>query len=436
MPFQAATQFAANMARMNVLADIAKGLRANIHAVDNLSPVSRVAVHVKAGSRYEPDHLPGVSHYIRASAGLTTQDSSIFGITRHLELAGAHFKITSDREYIIYRIDCLRDKLGQVLGFIDDTIHKPEFRSWELFDVVQPRLKEELARYKKNQQLVTNEAMHKAAFRGGLAHSLFTPEHQIEKIKKDHLFEYLNNNYVLERMSFVGLGVDENELRNQIEERFRLNGSEYKGVSGATRYVGGEARIQAGFPNTMVNFVVQGSPINDLKSLAALEVIGSLIGQSDQIPVKYGQGAEKTLVNLMKNFSPIIKTSVVNISYTDTGLFGFSIVSPNECLRQATKAAVKHVRKLLSSVNENDLKAAKKIAKVRSIIMSENHDAVFDAMGRRHAAGVAVQSPLDHVDKLTLKDVQSVAGNLLKSRPTLVSVGNPRYVPYVDELDA
>lgn len=424
------------MARMNVLADVVKGLRANIHAVDNLSPVSRVAVYIKAGSRYEPDAFPGISHFVRASAGLTTQDSSIFGITRHMERAGASFKVTSDREYIIYRVDCLRDKLGYVLKFIDDTIHKPEFRSWELFDVVQPRLKEELTRFKKNQAQVVNEALHKAAYRGGLAHSVFTPEHQIEKIKNHDLFDFVQKNFVLERMSFFGLGVDESDLKSIIEDNFRLNGSAYKGVDGAARYVGGEARIQAGFDRTMVNFVVQGSAISDLKSIAALEVISSALGGTQQKYMKYGDGPQNSLAHALNTISSSVKTSIVNVNHTDTGLFGFSLVAPDEYLHHATKTAIKHVRKVLSGMSENDLKLAKKAAKARALISCEDQEAVFSNVGRLHAAGIVGKSPLDNLENVTLKDVQSVASHILKCKPTLVSVGNPRYVPYVDEIDS
>lgn len=424
------------MARMNVLADVVKGLKANIHAIDNLSPVSRVAVYIRAGSRYEPDAVPGISHFLRASAGLTTQDSSIFGITRHLERAGASLKVTSDREYIVYRVDCLRDKLSYVLGFIDDTIHKPEFRSWEVEDVVRPRLKEELSRYKTNQELVANEALHKAAYRGGLAHSVFIPEHQIKNIKNKHLFEFVENNYVLERMSFVGIGVDENELRNNVEERFRLNSSPYKGVDGTTRYVGGEARIQAGFPHTLVKYVVQGSPITDLKGIAALELISSLLGGSEQTYIKYGDGPAKGISNLLKSYSPALKSSMININYADTGLFGFNILGPNEFMKGATKAVTRHARNVMTNLSEEDLKSAKKAYRARSLILSENQDAAFNGISRRYVAGIVGQSPLDHIEKLTLKDVKATVSNLLKSKPTLVSVGNPRYVPYVDEIDS
>lgn len=410
--------------------------RVLIDAVDNLAPVSRVAVYLRAGSRYEPDEVPGISHYVRACAGLTTQNSSQFGITRHTERAGASFKVTSDREYIVYRMDCLRDKLSYVLGFIDDTIHKPEFRSWELHDTVRDRLKEDLRRYKNNQMLVANEAMHKAAYRGGLAHSTFIPEHQIEKIKNTDCFDFVQKNFVLDRMSFVGLGVDKNELQNIIEERFSLNDSPYKGVTGETRYVGGEARIQADFPCTMVNFVVQGSPLVDTKSVAALELIATLLGGSHQRFLKYGDGPQKSLSCQMRGLSPQIKSSVININHTDTGLFGFSIVGPNKYMMQATKDAVNHVKSVMTSMKEDDLKAAKKALKARAMITGENQDLVFESMARRYAAGLTNQMPLDHVDKMTLKDVQGVVGNLLKSKPTIAAIGNPRFVPYLDELDS
>jgi len=423
------------MARMNVLAEVAKGLKANIHAVDNLSPVARVAVCVKAGSRYEPDHLPGISHQIRASAGLTTYDSSVFGIARHMERAGASFRVNSNREYIIYRVDCLRDKLDYVLGFIDDTIHRPEYRSWELVDYIHPKLKHEISSYKHNQDELINEAMHKAAFRGGLAHSVYTPEYRITKFNRNDLFEYLEKNFVLDRMTFTALGCDPEEFSSIIEEKFRLNGAEYKGVSGESRYIGGgEARVQAGFPLTKVNYVVQGVPIQDQKSLAALEVIASAFGT--QKGAIHGDGSEKTLHNLMLSYSKSIRCSIINLSYQDHGLFGISISGPNEKpFTTAVKAAIKQTKQVLTNMNENDLKRAKRIARARCLIESENHDIVFKAMADRHAAGVTGQSPLALVESLTLKDVQAVAAQLLKSKPTMAVVGNPRFVPYVDELD-
>lgn len=424
------------MARINVLAEAVKGLKANIYAVDNLSPVSRVAVYVKAGSRYEPDDAPGITHYISSAARLSNQNSTSFAISRYLDRNGASLKVSQDREHIIYRIDCLRNKLGNVLHFIDDAIHHPEFRSWELVDVMQPLLTEELKRLKKNHALVTNEALHKAAYRGGLAHSTLIPEHQISKIKKKDLLNYVQKNYVSGRISIVGTGVDENDLRSNIEQNFDLKDRDYAGVSGATRYVGGEARIQAGYPQTMVNFAVEGCAVKDMQGQAILEILSSILGDKHQTYVKYGIGPERSLNKALNGPANGIKSSIININHSDTGLFGFSLQGPNTNLKDITKRAVGHVKKVLSDVKESDVKVAKANVKARALISSENGDHVFSAMGLRHANGVAGQSPINHLEKISLKDVQDLAGKLLKRKATIVSVGNARYVPYLDELDS
>lgn len=424
------------MARINLLSEIVKGIKPNIYAVDNLSPVSRVALYIKAGSRYEPDEVPGITHYLSEAARITNENSSSFAISRYLERNGATLNVTNDREHLIYRIDCLRNKLGNVLHFIDDAIHRPEFRSWELFDFMRPRLTELLKQAKKNQTFVVNEALHKAAYRGGLAHSTLIPEHQISKIQRSHLLEFVDRNYVLNRMSFIGMGVDEKDLTNILEKNFKFNENDYKGVDGATKYLGGEARIQAGFPQTMVNFVVEGCSIKDLKGQAALEVISSLLGDKDQTYIKYGSGSDSSLSKVLDSVVTGLKVSVVNINHSDTGLFGIALQGPNEHMKKGTRKAVSYVKSILSGINESQFKAAKASLKSRSLIASENGEFVFNAVAYRFANGVVGQSPLDHLEKLTLKEVQGVASKLLKTKSTIVSVGNPRFVPYLHELES
>lgn len=423
------------MARVKALAEIAEGLKAKVYTFENLSPVSQVSVYVKAGSRYEPNAVPGISHFLRASALLTTQRFGHFAVTRYLERVGK-FHVTSDREYIVYRVDCLRDKLGYALRFIDDTLHRPEFRPWELFDIVQPKVRGDLQRFKSNQILVANEALHKAAYRGGLAHSVFMPEHQVSKINKEHLFDYVNTSVVPSRISIVGLGVAKDELSGLIENTFNFSDADYSGVDGKSRYVGGEARIQAGFDKTLVNYVVEGSSINDVKMLAAIEVISTILGGYQQINVKYGEGCPKSLAGALNHYSQQVKPSIININHSDTGLFGISIHGPNSLIGNATRDAIKHVKKILSSVSESDLKVAKNSCIAKLLIMSENHEASYQALSRRCSAGLEKHDPIDGVANVTLGDIQAAVGKLLKSKPTIVSVGNPRFVPYLDELDS
>ncbi|KAG8296285.1 Cytochrome b-c1 complex subunit 2, mitochondrial [Homalodisca vitripennis] len=80
-------------------------------AADSEVPISRVSLLFRAGSRYEtPDNL-GVSSVLRSSGGLTTSNSSGFGIVRNLQQIGASLSVTSDRESIAYTLDATPDKM-------------------------------------------------------------------------------------------------------------------------------------------------------------------------------------------------------------------------------------------------------------------------------------------------------------------------------------
>lgn len=59
----------------------------------------------RAGSRYEPLTEPGISHILRAAAGLTTAHSSNFLTTRKLAQIGANVTASGDREFLYYTLE-------------------------------------------------------------------------------------------------------------------------------------------------------------------------------------------------------------------------------------------------------------------------------------------------------------------------------------------
>jgi len=65
----------------------------------------------RAGTRYEtPDNL-GAANLLRSCAGLATKCHSKFAITRILEESGASLTAVSDRDSIIYTLECLQEHL-------------------------------------------------------------------------------------------------------------------------------------------------------------------------------------------------------------------------------------------------------------------------------------------------------------------------------------
>lgn len=214
------------------------GLR--ITSYENYSPISRIAVSIRAGTRYENGDQLGIVHALRNAAGLSTQNSTIFGITRNIESAGGRLTATADREYITYVLENIRDYSDVNIRFLVDTVVHPAFKPWELKDYAY-RQKTDLALLKENIPLRLLEDLHKSAFRGGLQNSLFTPEYRVGYYEHGELVQWVNDYYVTDRTAVVAIGVDHEELVRTVENQFTLN-TAGKGSSGESRYGGGEIR--------------------------------------------------------------------------------------------------------------------------------------------------------------------------------------------------
>nr|BAM19309.1 ubiquinol-cytochrome c reductase complex core protein [Papilio polytes] len=141
-----------------------------VAAFNNGSPVTRVTIAFKAGSRYEPQTELGLAHVLRSAAGLSTKNSSAYIIRRQLNQIGASFTASGDREFVYYTVEATQDNLKTALEYLNKIVSNQEFRPWELTDNL-PRLRYDIAALPPQVRAV--DLLHKAAFRRGLGNSLF-----------------------------------------------------------------------------------------------------------------------------------------------------------------------------------------------------------------------------------------------------------------------
>ncbi|KPJ07141.1 Cytochrome b-c1 complex subunit 2, mitochondrial [Papilio machaon] len=115
-----------------------------VAALDNGSPVTRLTIAFKAGSRYEPQTELGLAHVLRSAAGLSTKNSSAYMIRRQLTQIGASFTASGDREFVYYTVEATQDNLKTALEYLNKIVSNQEFRPWELTDNL-PRLRYDIA---------------------------------------------------------------------------------------------------------------------------------------------------------------------------------------------------------------------------------------------------------------------------------------------------
>lgn len=396
-----------------------------VAALDNGSPVARVTIAFKAGSRYEPQGELGLAHLLRSAAGLTTKNASAFIIRRQLAQIGASFNASGDREFIYYTLEATQDKLQEAVEYLNNIVSNQEFRPWELSDNL-PRLKYDLAVLPPQVRAV--DLLHKAAYRRGLGNSLFIAPKKIGKISTESLQHFASSTLTSGRCAVAIIGNSQDNA-SLVAQALQLS-SGTEGQSEPSKYCGGELRKEMGGDLAHVAIAVQGAPAGSPQSLA-LAVAAKALGNG---PVTKWGVDNTPIAKSIGNIGPFAAAGF-NVSYSDNGLFGVILSVPKDEANAAVKAAGKLLKS--ASLSADAIKAGKNLLKLQVLSEAEEGTALAESIAAQGLYSGSVKSPIDiakDIDGLSNSDVSQALSNAAKSKISMGAAGNLSFVPYVDEL--
>ncbi|XP_077086846.1 ubiquinol-cytochrome c reductase core protein 2a isoform X2 [Siphateles boraxobius] len=404
-----------------------------VASLENYSPVSKVGVFVKAGSRYETAENLGATHMLRLAGNLTTKGASAFRICRGLEAAGASLSVTSSREHMVYSLDCLRDDFEGVIEYLINVTTAPDFRPWELSDLSQ-RIQIDKAVADQSPQIGVIEKLHEAAYKNALSNSLYCPDHMEGKISVDALHQFFANNYTSSRMALVGLGVSHAALRKAGEQFSGLSGAGAPGAKAV--YRGGELRVQSGGGLVHALMACEGAVTGSAEA-NAFSVLQRLLGAGPH--VKRGSNVTSRLSQgIAKATAQPFDATAFSATYSDSGLFGVYVISQADSAREVINAAVAQLTAVAEGkLTEEDLTRAKNQLKVDYLMSLESSEGLLEELGVQVISSGSYSSPesvTQTIDSLTASDVLKAAKKFVESKKTMSSCGHLANTPFVDEL--
>ncbi|KAG1961526.1 cytochrome b-c1 complex subunit 2, mitochondrial [Pimephales promelas] len=404
-----------------------------VASLENYSPVSKVGVFVKAGSRYETVENLGATHMLRLAGNLTTKGASAFRICRGLEAAGASLSVTSSREHMVYSLDCLRDDFEGMIEYLINVTTAPDFRPWELSDL-SPRIQIDKAVADQSPQIGVIEKLHEAAYKHALSNSLYCPDHMVGRIGVDHLQKFFADNYTSARMALVGLGVSHAALRKVGEQLSGLSGAGAPGA--AAVYRGGELRVQNGGGLVHALMACEGAVTGSAEA-NAFSVLQRLLGAGPH--VKRGSNVTSRLSQgIAKATAQPFDATAFSSTYSDSGLFGVYIISQADSAREVINAAVAQVTAVAEGkLTEEDLTRAKTQLKADYLMSLESSEGLLEEMGVQVISSGSYSSPesvAQAIDSLTASDVLKAAKKFVEGKKTMSSCGHLANTPFVDEL--
>ncbi|KFM77787.1 Cytochrome b-c1 complex subunit 2, mitochondrial, partial [Stegodyphus mimosarum] len=400
-----------------------------IASIENYNPISQVSLVFKAGSRYETAQNLGVSHLLRNCATLSTKNHTGFFITRSLELLGAKLEVTATREHLIYTLQCIRDDIDSGFEILADIVTRQVFKPWEVNDAL-PRMHVDLAVYQSNPEAFLLENLHKAAFRSGLSNPLYCPSFMIGKHSAEMLHTYVKENFATSRTSVVGLGVSHEHLQNCVNKFLHVSGSS-SGSDIATKFSGGEIRVETDLPCVHTAIVAEGAGLQNRKDVISLGILQNILGIGSHSKFscskfsKLGEAAAK-------NTSNPFAVTALNINYSDSGLFGVYIVGNSDDMKQLVKAVVSQMRDVTKSISEASVNSAKHKLKAKLNLERETTKGLMSAMAFEASqfGGISdIQDIEKSIDSLTVSDITTIAGKVMKTKPAMAAIGRLHNTP-------
>ena len=439
---------------------------------------SCLGLFLDAGSRYEPDHLHGVSHVIDRLAFHSTSSRSGADMIQKLEWLGGNSMCQASREHLSYQSSVFNNDVPTMLGLLAETVREPLLTEEEIESQKETVLYEVREIKKKPEQIIP-EYVHQAAYGDvTLGRSVLCPEERLPFISVDTIREYRSMFYRPERMTFAFAGVHHDTAVRLVEQYFgdmqspsssgggglsssvnnhissllgkqpHLNASTplTKPMSTVTQgvrappiisttprshYTGGVLRYPHPPTNdgkppefTYVYLAFESPPVSspDIYGLATLQIL--LGGGGSFSAGGPGKGMYSRLyTNVLNQYGWVESCVGFSNSYSDSGVFGIGAAVRTDAAHAIVDVICRELALLAHDgrrgITQIEADRAKKQLKSSLLMNLESRIVEMDDLGKQvslQGFKTPVKEMCDRIDALTISDLRTLAERIITGK--------------------
>jgi mitochondrial-processing peptidase subunit alpha len=439
---------------------------------------SCLGLFLDAGSRYEPDHLHGVSHVVDRLAYHSTSSRSGAEMIQKLEWLGGNSMCQASREHLSYQSSVFNDDVPTMLGLMAETVRDPLLTEEEV-EAQKETVLYEVSEIERKPEQIVPEYIHQAAYGNAtLGRSVLCPEERLPVITRKSILEYRSLFYRPERMTFAFAGVHHDTAVRLVEQYFgdmqspsssgggglsssitnhistllgkqpALNSSSplNKPMSTVTqgvkappiitttprsRYIGGIHRYphpptHDGKPPefTYVYLAFESVPVSspDIYALATLQIL--LGGGGSFSAGGPGKGMYSRLyTNVLNQYGWVESCVGFSNSYSDSGVFGIGAAVRTDATHAITDVICRELALLAydgrRGITKIEADRAKKQLKSSLLMNLESRIVEMDDLGKQVALQgfkTPVKEMCDKIDSLTIADLRNLAERIVTGK--------------------
>lgn len=405
----------------------------NVVSLDAGGPIAHISATFLAGACFERKDEIGISHYIRRCIGLKSKVGSNFLSIRTGQQQGISVSCSADRELITVTVRSTEDAICEALCCLKQSIMHPLYLPWEI-KANEYYINEDLAR--QSGASLVYDLLHKAAFRHGLGNSLFCPRYYIGNFDGNRLHSYYMRYFHPTRCTIAGINI-QHQILTEFAGSLSLGSTTVEPV--CNQFYGGERRSHTHDRRwANVAIATEGTPFVSNDTIYAFAVLQHIWGYGPRINFNAAHPPPIGLISkAIEQAVPesLYRCSAINVSYSNTGLFGFLVSTEHCCIGAILNALMKLFKS--GTVSDQDFEIGKKSLKNEILFAMESEGKILAEMGGQVML-LGKMQPLQDiiaaVDNVCKEDILKAAKHVADGKLAMAAIGNLETVPYLDEL--
>lgn len=274
------------------------------------------------GTRNESYEQAGLFHALRAATGITNKRSSALSVRMDTLDIGGNFSFALGRENISYDYVVKPDGLTTGLTILQDISSENDFKPWvvrnEVIDHgalkyvgIGDDILKHLSHLTREERALNQ--LHAAAYQTSIGNSLYCEQSKAKKIKNTHLQEFTAKYLTSDRCVVVGVGIDHQLLVGYAHSLSLVAGQPV--TTPPSKFTGGQLRVEEAGDLATVAIATQGAASSNRKEALAFAILQSIADDDKSVNGSFIKAVGNSL-------SKPLKLNPLNLSYSDTGLFG------------------------------------------------------------------------------------------------------------------
>ncbi len=315
------------------------------------------------------------------------------------------------------------------LSLLASVLSSTKFSAHEYNELVLPTVQSDSIGAFHSSRTLALDVAHQLAFRRGLGNSLFASPHS--PVSADQVKAFAQQAFAKSNLAVIGTGISAEALTKAVGSAFGSSSASGSSLpSSATKYFGGEQRIpfdaHAGGLAQPTMIIAYGSTS---ASTPELQVLSHVLGGTSSL--KWAPGTSP--LSIAADKIPGSSAKAFALPYSDAGLFGVIISAPtSEGVKSLATEVSTIIKGLKNEVKGDEFKRAVAKAKFEAASATETKDGLLATIAPQLASGKlqSLEDTFSSFSKLTASSVAKTAESLLKSKPTVVAVGDLHVLPY------